>query len=76
MVSWLNNYSPSAKNYSTFEYLPSEQAFLNIITDSDYATVSATSPLYSLAVVINSAYPSWDYTLRMNQTYGFRKYYY
>ena len=69
MVTWLNNYSSGAKNYSTFVYMPSQEVFISNITAKDYSLSTSNSTLFSLAVVLNKAYPNWDYTLRLNQTY-------
>ncbi len=65
-VSWANN-NTVFRSYDTFVYFSSESAFTDYITGSGYG-IDPSLPIYSSAVILSGAYPSWAYSIRMNQT--------
>ena len=65
-VKYMNQVSPYAALANTFQYVPSESAFLNVVGGSSY---TVTGSVYSSAVIFNAGAPAWDYTVRYNRTY-------
>jgi hypothetical protein len=65
-VKYMNQVSPYAAMATTFQYFPSESAFLTYMGSNTY-TVSGS--VYSSAVIFNAGAPAWDYTVRYNRTY-------
>eukprot|EP01041_Mallomonas_annulata_P005100 gene5100-10202_t len=52
---------------SWFTYFNSESDFLSYI-DRDGYGFDNSIPIYSAAIILNSGYPAWDYSIRMNKT--------
>eukprot|EP01041_Mallomonas_annulata_P010963 gene10963-22907_t len=67
----LKSTSSSASD-SFFKYFDSESAFLNYINADRYGFDNSI-PIYSAAIILNSGYPAWDYSIRMNRTFTSRK---
>jgi len=65
-VAFVPQISPMAAAAGTFQYFPSEQAFLAYVGTDTYAYAG---DVYSSAVIFKSGAPGWDYTVRVNQTY-------
>lgn len=53
--------------YQTFMTFQSQSALTDYISSANYLTSGKN--LISAAVIFDSGYPSWQYTLRMNQTF-------
>lgn len=67
IVAFGNQFIPYASTYNTFVKFDSADAFNRTILSSTYS-VDPAEPIYSAAVIINSAAPNWDYTVRFNKT--------
>ena len=68
-AAWINNNNPIYRSVNnTFRYFPSESDFVNYITQPNYA-IDPSIQVFSAAVIISGGYPTWSYSLRMNQTY-------
>eukprot|EP01041_Mallomonas_annulata_P007150 gene7150-14563_t len=57
----------NSESTSWFTYFNSEAEFLSYI-DSDGYGFDNSIPIYSAAIILNSGYPAWDYSIRMNKT--------
>eukprot|EP01036_Dinobryon_divergens_P035789 gene35789-46440_t len=57
----------SSEPTSWFTYFNSESDFLSYI-DRDGYGFDNSIPIYSAAIILNSGYPAWDYSIRMNKT--------
>ena len=68
-IEFANNASAFAGNRSTFTYFKSEDLFLNYMGSKSYS-IDPTVPIYSSAIIFNSGYPNWDYSVRLNMTYS------
>ena len=66
-ISYANAVSTSASAASTFTFFASEQAFLTAINQSSYS--QGSGDIFSTALIIQSVYPNWEYTLRFNRTF-------
>ena len=66
-LEWANVHYPYTAIYETFEYFSEESAFLSLIGDKSYSVSSNIT--YSMAIIFDSGYPSWKYSLRFNQSY-------
>ena len=67
-ISYANNASVLAKRFSTFVPFDSEDSFMGYVGSASYS-VDPSIPIYSTAIIFNSGYPNWDYTVRQNVTY-------
>ena len=67
-ITYANAVSSSASKANTFTYFASEQDFLTAINQTSYS--QAVGDIYSTAVIIQTAYPNWEYTLRFNRTFA------
>eukprot|EP01038_Epipyxis_sp_PR26KG_P008312 gene8312-11246_t len=63
-ISYMNNASIGAQNYSTFTFWSSEDKVLSYLKEVDYTLRTTVSAV----VIFNSGYPTWEYTIRMNRT--------
>jgi hypothetical protein len=52
-----------------FHFFDSEQSFEKYINSGDYS-LDPSEPVYNAAVIFNSGYPNYDYTIRLNKTRG------
>jgi len=56
--------------FNPFMFFASEAALTSCLMSSGYSiNPTADCPVISSAIVVNSAAPAWDYTVRLNQTY-------
>ena len=66
-VAWANSvYAYGHGVQPSFRLFNSEQDIMDILQSQNY---SYTGDIFSSAVIFNSGYPDWDYTLRLNKTY-------
>ena len=65
---YAKNASAIGRSRSTFTYFESETAFLNYMGSPAYS-VDPTVPIYSSAIIFDSGYPDWDYSVRLNMSF-------
>ena len=63
------NQSLSSSTPSPFEYFDTDSDFINEIEDANYGR-DIHSEIYSSAIIMNSGYPTWDYSIRLNMSVG------
>ena len=69
-MAYAYSVSPTANKKQTFQFFPSEAAFESVVTDPMY---TVRGDLYSSAIVFHSGFPDWDYTVRVNRSYTYRR---
>jgi hypothetical protein len=67
-VDYANSYYGGLPNMTTFVAFSSESSFTSYVKSPSYGVDNAL-PIYSAGIIFSSAYPNWDYSLRVNQTY-------
>ena len=67
-ITYANAVSSSASKANTFTLFTSEQSFLTAINESSYS--QGAGDVYSSALIIKTAYPNWEYTVRFNRTFA------
>ena len=65
-VKWANN-NPIYRSNNTFVFFNSSSSFESFIGQTGY-DIDPKIPVYSSAIIIGSAYPTWSYSLRFNQS--------
>ena len=67
-IAYVNSSLELTQNVSLFTYFESESDFIRYVRQDGYSRDTANIPVYSSAVIFNSASPNWDYTIRLNKT--------
>jgi len=71
-VHWAETMYSDAAKYKTFRMFPSEDETVAKLTSGSYVFDQELG-IYSAVIVFKSGAPTWDYTIRFNQTAGLNR---